>query len=184
MGRSEPVSRGKSDGVKALRQEGEAHPGPGDDLKTSKDSSDHQGTGGEIWSSECAWTSPPPQAGAAPTKRCYHLLGSRGGARSPRASPGSSRVLSLSLGLQQPYPTRRVCPGPGSRGRATWPEETPLWTPSLSAEPPVVLASQAPPDSFQFLQSLFCTRHHRGPEALRAPPEASAPGWSCRETIP
>lgn len=31
------------------------------------------------------------------------------------------------------------------------------------------------PSSFQFLQSLFCTRHHGGPEALRAPPKALSP---------
>lgn len=89
--------------------------------------------------------------------------------------PGPSQVLSLPLGLQRPFPTPRVRPGPDSRGQATWPEETPLWAPSLSAEPPVVLASQCPSPRIpsSFYSHCFVPR---GPGSSKSSPKALSPG--------
>ena len=56
-----------------------------------------------MWSSGSAWASPPPQAGA-PTKRCRHLVVSRGGARSPPTFQAHLRYCLFPRGFSDPSP--------------------------------------------------------------------------------
>lgn len=90
--------------------------------------------------------------------------------------PGPSQILSLPLGLQRPFPTPRVRPGPDSRGRATWPEETPLWAPSLSAELAGCPGVTGLPRFLPVSTVTVLYQTSRGPGSSKSSPKGLSPG--------
>lgn len=100
------------------------------------------------------------------------LWGAEVGLGALQASQALSGTVSF-LGLQATLPHPRVCAGADSRGTGAWQRRL-LWAPSLSAEPPVVLALQAP----QFLPVSTVTVLYQtpwGPRSSKSSPKSSQP---------